>query len=186
MLQSGLQYRFRLRAENSEGYSLWSQTAAATTAATAPSSPVGLTVIGVSRTSVSLTWQQPHSDGGSPVTDYQVQLQAKSKVAAASLGSDWNIIFDGSAVATTFSALQAGCQYLVRVAARNTAGQGHFCIPVQLTTAPDAPLPPPVPEAEAATTVSAAESYFMAYSSITAAAKCFHEQRQAQHRIVWQ
>lgn len=158
-LQSGLHYRFRLRAENSEGYSMWSHVAAATTAATVPGSPMGLTVIGFSRNSASLTWQPPHSDGGSPVTDYQVQLQAKTKVAAAALGSDWIIIFDGAAVATTFSALQAGCQYLVRVAARNVAGQGQFCIPVQLTTASDAPLPPPVPEAEAAITVSCCRAW---------------------------
>lgn len=154
LLQSGLQYRVRVRAENSEGYSLWSHVASATTAATVPASPIGLTVIGMSRTSASLRWQPPVSDGGSPVTGYQVQLQPKTKVAAEELGSDWIIIFDGEAVATTFSALQAGCQYLVRVAARNTAGQGQFCIPLQVTTAPDVPLRPPLPEGEPAATVS--------------------------------
>lgn len=153
-VQSGLPYRFRVRAENSEGYSLWSHVASATTAATVPACPAGLAVIGVTRTSASLTWQPPSSDGGSPVTAYQVQLQAKTKAAAAALGSDWIIIYEGSAVATTFSALQAGCHYMVRVAARNSAGQGQFCLPLQLTTAPDVPLHPPKPEGEPAATVS--------------------------------
>jgi hypothetical protein len=83
----------------------------------------------------------------------QVQLLAKTKVAAAALGSDWVIIFDGAAVATTFSALQPGCEYMVRVAARNAAGQGSFSMPLRLTTASDVPLQPPMPEAEPAATV---------------------------------
>eukprot|EP00879_Flechtneria_rotunda_P003440 GHRR01003669.1.p1 GENE.GHRR01003669.1~~GHRR01003669.1.p1 ORF type:complete len:1144 (+),score=472.39 GHRR01003669.1:203-3634(+) len=151
-LQSGLQYRCRLRAENSEGYSMWSANATATTAATVPSSPVGLAVVGKSRTSVTLTWKPPSSDGGSLVTAYQVQLQAKTKVAAASLGNDWIIIYDSTALATTFSALQGGCQYLVRVAARNAAGQGQYCLPLQLCTAEDTPMAPAMPEANVAAT----------------------------------
>jgi hypothetical protein len=83
----------------------------------------------------------------------QVQLLAKTKVAAAALGSDWVIIFDGAAVATTFSALQPGCEYMVRVAARNAAGQGSYSLPLRLTTASDVPLQPPMPEAEPAATV---------------------------------
>lgn len=151
-LQSGLNYRFRLRTENSEGYSMWSTAVAAATAATTPGCPTGLAAVGINRSSVTLTWQPPSSDGGSQVLAYQVQLLAKTKVAAAALGSDWVIIFDGAAVATTFSALQPGCEYMVRAAARNAAGQGSFCMPLRLTTAPDVPLQPPKPEAEAAAT----------------------------------
>ncbi|KAF8059974.1 FNDC3B [Scenedesmus sp. PABB004] len=146
-LASGLTYRIRLRAENSEGVSLWSPVVAATTAATVPASPTGLGVVGITRTSVTVAWQPPHADGGSPVQGFQVQLQAKTKVAAAELGPDWIIIFDGSALATTFAALQPGCQYSLRVAARNGAGQGQFSVPLHVTTAPDAPLAPPTPEA---------------------------------------
>jgi hypothetical protein len=69
------------------------------------------------------------------------------------LGNDWIIIFEGCSSATTFSALQPGCQYLVRVAAQNAAGQGQFCLPLQLTTAADVPLPPSLSEAEIAATV---------------------------------
>lgn len=84
----------------------------------------------------------------------QVQLMGKTKVAVAALGSDWMVIFDGPAVATTFSALQPGCEYMVRVAARNAAGQGAFSIPLHLTTAPDVPLAPVTAETDAAATVS--------------------------------
>jgi hypothetical protein len=55
-----------------EGYSLWSAVSSATTAATAPGSPVGLVVVGINRSSVTLAWQPPAHDGGSAVQAYQV------------------------------------------------------------------------------------------------------------------
>lgn len=83
----------------------------------------------------------------------QVQLQAKTKVAVQQLGADWLVIYDGPSTATTFSALQPGCQYMFRVAAANSAGQGQFCVPMQLTTAADAPMAPDPPEGKPSSTV---------------------------------
>jgi hypothetical protein len=105
-LASGLPYRFRLRALNSEGSSLWSPVNTATTSATTPSSPVGLAALGTTRTSISLAWRPPSNDGGSDVLNYLVQLQAKAKAAAAELGPDWILIYNGPATACTFSGLQ--------------------------------------------------------------------------------
>ncbi|KAI8476074.1 MAG: fibronectin type III [Monoraphidium minutum] len=151
-LKSGLPYRFRLQAENTEGRSFWSTPAAATTAATAPSIPVGLAVMGVSQTSVTLAWQPPASSGGSPVTGYEVQLQAVTRAARDVLGDDWLIVYDGDSTATTFSALQPGCSYMARVSARNAAGSSPFSIAVQVTAAPDVPAPPALPDAEVGST----------------------------------
>ena len=61
-----------------------------------------------------------------------MQLQAKSRAALDVLGPDWLIIYEGQAAACTFSALLAGCSYLVRVAAQNAAGQGSFSMPLQV------------------------------------------------------
>jgi hypothetical protein len=110
--------------------------------------------MGVSRTSVTLNWQPPHSTGGSPVTGYQVQLQAVTRAAVEVLGGDWLIVYDGPSTATTFSALQAGCSYMARVSARNRAGASPYGIALKFATAPDVPAPPPVPCAEVESTVS--------------------------------
>jgi len=126
----------------------------ATTCAVAPSIPTALAVMSVSQTSVTLNWQPPLTTGGSPVTGYEVQLQAVTRAAAEVLGSDWMIVYDGPSTATTFSALQAGCSYIARVSARNVAGTGAFCNALRFSTAPDAPAAPPEPDAEGDATVS--------------------------------
>ncbi len=77
----------------------------------------------------------------------QVQLQAKTAVARTALGTDWVVVHDGPATATTFAALMPGCAYLARVAARNQAGCGQFCMPLLLTAASDVPLAPETPQA---------------------------------------
>jgi hypothetical protein len=137
-----------------EGRSFWSPPGLATTAATGPSIPVGLTVMGTSRTSVTLSWQEPASSGGSPVTGYEVQLQAATRAARDVLGDDWLIIYSGPSTATTFSALQPGCSYMARVSARNAAGASPFSIAVQFSTSPDVPVAPAVPDTEVDCTVS--------------------------------
>jgi hypothetical protein len=78
-VQSGVTYRVRVRAENSEGVGLWSPNSTATTAATVPGSPLGLAAAGVHRTAVTLTWQAPGSDGGSPVLSYQVRYYSRAR-----------------------------------------------------------------------------------------------------------
>lgn len=128
----------------------------ATTAATSPSAPTALTVMGASRSSVTLAWQPPASSGGSPVVAYEVQLQAVTRAAREVLGDDWLIIYDGPSTATTFSALHPGCTYMARVCARNAAGRGPFTIAAQVVSAPDAPAAPLIPEAEVDSTVRGA------------------------------
>jgi hypothetical protein len=47
----------------------------ATTSATTPGPPGGLSLMGSNRTSITLAWQRPAHDGGSPVLGYQVRRQ---------------------------------------------------------------------------------------------------------------
>ncbi|KAG1670997.1 hypothetical protein FOA52_014239 [Chlamydomonas sp. UWO 241] len=149
-LRSGVRYQFRLLAENSEGKSMWSGPAVATTAAVAPGSPVGTTVVAPKagdavRNSATLSWRAPHDDGGSPVTGYEVHLQAKCRSAIEHMDSEWLCIFEGDAHACTISALRAGCTYRARVRARSAAGWGLPCAAIDVVTGadvPDAPEPP--------------------------------------------
>mmetsp|Transcript_36950 Transcript_36950/g.82146 ORF Transcript_36950/g.82146 Transcript_36950/m.82146 type:complete len:1201 (+) Transcript_36950:117-3719(+) len=150
-LRSGLQYRFRVKAENDEGRSMWSQPAVATTAAVPPASPCGLTVVGATRAAATLKWNPPDDAGGSRVVVYEVQLQAKGRAAVEHMGNDWLRIFEGDAQACTINSLRAGCTYRARVRARNAAGWGQFSVPVDVATAagvPEAPEPPNIGHVE--------------------------------------
>jgi 5'-nucleotidase len=109
--------------------------------------------MGVNRTSVTLAWQPPAGDGGAPITGYQVQLQAVTRAARTELGAEWLIVYDGPSTATAFSALHAGCSYMARVSATNSAGASPFSAAVQFVTSPDVPAAPPVPDAEVDATV---------------------------------
>eukprot|EP00198_Chlamydomonas_reinhardtii_P010739 XP_001700076.1 predicted protein [Chlamydomonas reinhardtii] len=141
-LKPGQAYRFRLRADNDEGKSMWSSTASLSTGAAPPDSPVALQVVTAGRTSATMAWRTPDDDGGSKVVAFGVELQAKSKAATACMGSDWLKIFEGEAHACTINSLRPGCAYRVRVRARNVVGWGQWALPVDLTTASDAPEVP--------------------------------------------
>ncbi|KAG2434770.1 hypothetical protein HXX76_007655 [Chlamydomonas incerta] len=141
-LKPGQVYRFRLRADNDEGKSMWSSTAALSTGAAPPDSPVALQVVTAGRTSATMAWRTPDDDGGSKVVAFGVELQAKSKAATACMGNDWLKIFEGEAHACTINSLRPGCAYRVRVRARNAVGWGQWALPVDLTTAADAPEVP--------------------------------------------
>ncbi|GIL82863.1 hypothetical protein Vretifemale_11765 [Volvox reticuliferus] len=138
-LKPGTVYRFRLRADNDEGKSMWSMISATMTGAAPPDSPVALQVVTPLSTSATLAWSAPENDYGSKVVAYEVELQAMSRAAVACMGSSWLKIFEGEALACTINSLCPGCAYLVRVRARNSAGWGDWAVPVSLTTAPDVP-----------------------------------------------
>ncbi|GLI67326.1 hypothetical protein VaNZ11_011513, partial [Volvox africanus] len=141
-LKPGTLYRFRLRADNDEGKSMWSTISAIMTGAAPPDSPVALQVVTPLTTSATLAWSAPENDYGSKVVAYEVELQAMSRAAVACMGSSWLKIFEGEALACTINSLCPGCAYMVRVRARNSAGWGDWAVPVSLTTAPDVPEVP--------------------------------------------
>ena len=73
--------------------------------------------------SVRLTWAAPTSNGGSPITDYVVQ------VGHAGV---WRTINDGVRATTgyTVTGLSSGVTYRFRVAARNGAGMSSYSVVV--------------------------------------------------------
>ena len=71
-LDNGTQYYVRVRAINDVGEGLWSTPPASATPAAAPGVPREMT-IEPGNQKLTVTWQPPADDGGSPVTGYLVQ-----------------------------------------------------------------------------------------------------------------
>lgn len=87
-----------------QGKGSWSSIATTQTAAAPPDSPSMPAVMGSNRTSVSIRWQPPEADGGSPVTSYEVELRPKTKAGLASMTDEWltvyQVIFDSHCMVT--------------------------------------------------------------------------------------
>ena len=82
--------------ELQEGKGQWSSTVTAQTAAVPPDSPSMPTVMGSNRTSVSIRWQAPEADGGSAVSNYEVELRPKSKASLAHMTDEWLTVYQVS------------------------------------------------------------------------------------------
>ena len=54
------------------------------------------TVMGSNRTSVSIRWQAPESDGGAAVSSYEVELRPKSKASLAGMTDEWLTVYQVS------------------------------------------------------------------------------------------
>ncbi|MEM9045338.1 MAG: fibronectin type III domain-containing protein [Pseudomonadota bacterium] len=74
---------------------------------------------------VTLSWLAP-SDGGSPLTDYLIEVDS---------GSGFSVLSDGTGVSTSFvhTGLVNGTQYTYRVAATNSIGVGAASAPASAT-----------------------------------------------------
>ncbi|KAJ9515995.1 hypothetical protein QJQ45_016818 [Haematococcus lacustris] len=144
-LRPGHMYRFRLRADNDEGCSFWSELLVAGTAASAPGPPQGLSSSSVTQSQATVCWGPPLDSGGAPPHSYQVELQALSQPAAEMMGSEWLRIFEGPGTACAINSLRPGCAYRLRLRCANTSGWGSWSQPLQLHTAPDVPDAPGAP-----------------------------------------
>lgn len=147
-LRSGLSYRFRVKAENSEGISQWSPVCLAQTAATAPLAPPPPFRENSTHSSITITWRPPEYDGGSPLFGYEVEIQPKSEPAKrdfAKSENKWVRVYEGKDTMHTLGSLRAGCTYRVRVRAMNCIGAGAYSFPADLATSPASPEAPGAP-----------------------------------------
>ena len=81
-----------------------------------PSAPVNVGVTGADAGLISLAWDPPKSDGGSPVTGYIVEV-------CNSTESTWQKVpVDGSVLSLDLTDLKEGDFYFIRVFAKNEAG----------------------------------------------------------------
>lgn len=49
--------------------------------------------MGSNRTSVSIRWDAPVEDGGSAISNYEVELRPKSKLALEGISNEWVIVY---------------------------------------------------------------------------------------------
>jgi hypothetical protein len=108
---------------------------------TVPGLPTGVTAAAGSQQAL-VSWSPPSSNGGTPITGYDVEYSANG-------GSSWtsaSTAFHTSAATTeTVSGLANGTAYVFRVAAINAIGTGGYsaasasATPAPSTTAPGAP-----------------------------------------------
>lgn len=136
-LLANMRYRFEVRVHNVSGCGPWSHPSAGIrTKPGVPQAPSCPAIEEVGRSSMRVTWEAPHNNGGSSVASYIVRAEASSGdaecVEASFVGPPaW---LDG---------LQGNTPYTLKVAAVNAMGTSTFSLPSQPTrTGPVAPQPP--------------------------------------------
>ncbi len=117
----GSTYSFQVQAENdldvAEAFSAPSNSTFVVTGPGTPDAPTAVAGIG----EADITWLAPTTDGGSPVTDYVVEVSANS-------GASWTTVSDAVSAATsaTVTGLTNGSTYVFRIAAANAYSTGSF------------------------------------------------------------
>ena len=110
---------YRVSAINREGVGRASRAASATTDATVPAAPTGLTATAVTSTRIDLFWLAPAYDGGAAVTGYRIEVSED--------GTAWtDLVVNSGSRATAFShtGLLPGSTRHYRVSAINRVGPG--------------------------------------------------------------
>lgn len=76
------------------------------------------------------TWAKPADDGGSPITDYDVEYRVGNS------GGFTDAVYDGAGTSHTMTGLSQSAEYQVRVRAINRAGVGGWSYPATGSTEP--------------------------------------------------
>ena len=111
---------YRVSAINTNGAGVPSNVDSATTDATAPGAPTGLTATASGTTAIDLSWSAPGSTGGSAITGYKIEVSSDG-------GSSWSdLVANTSNTTTTYAhtGLASGDTRHYRVSAINTNGTG--------------------------------------------------------------
>ena len=137
-LTNGQTYYYQVSAVNAAGEGPRSAEVSATPTApaTVPSAPQNLQAV-AGNAQVTLAWQAPASDGGSPITNYNVYRRTTS-------GGESLLTTVGNVLTYTDSGLTNGQTYYYQVSAVNAVGEGPksneaSATPAAPMTAPSAP-----------------------------------------------
>jgi hypothetical protein len=124
-LQPGTTYGYRIRACNGAGCSSWSAQASATTDATVPTAPTGVSASATGTSSIVVSW----TDASSDETGFEVQRRS---------GGAWTDVATRPADATGYSdsGLTEDTTYEYRVRACNAEGCSAWAGPASATTDP--------------------------------------------------
>ena len=119
-LTAGDTRHYRVSAINANGTGTASNVDSATTGATVPGAPTGLTATASGTTAINLSWSAPASTGGSAITGYKIEVSPNGT-------SSWtDQVADTNSTATTYAhtGLAAGDTRHYRVSAINANGTG--------------------------------------------------------------
>ena len=135
-LTNGTPYEFQVASTNAVGNSAFSSVAGPITPVAPASAPLAFLAV-AGNAQVDLSWTIPASDGGSAITDYQIQSSLNG-------GVSWTVVADAVSTATsaTVTGLVNGTTYTYRVAAITSYGLGAWSTPsspVMPMTVPTAP-----------------------------------------------
>ena len=136
---------YRVSAVNRVGPGDPSNTAEATTDATVPNAPLGLTATAKDHSQINLDWDAPGFDGGAAITGYRIEVSADA-------GTTWtNLVADTDSTVTEYShtGLNPATTRHYRVSAINEIGTGEPSNVADATTDAIAPNPPTNLEATA-------------------------------------
>lgn len=135
-------YGVRVQATNAVGSSEWSNATqgrqGSPVKSPAPEIPVAPTVLGISTSSLSVTWMAP-AQGGSRIMDYDVQYRAAGDHECVDHDNDpqtdcevrliWSDrVHNGTATTTTITGLFADTNYYARVRATNANGSSDWSL----------------------------------------------------------
>ena len=135
-LSNGLSYDVQVRATNSAGNSLWSDSAsgAPVAAAAAPAAPAALTLT-PGDGQIQVFWNAPSDNGGAAITEYQVRVllldpnderfDANADFPADSSARPATLI-TSTTIGVLLTNLANGVHHIVDVRARNSAGYGPW------------------------------------------------------------
>ncbi|MCU1370617.1 MAG: Alkaline phosphatase [Ilumatobacteraceae bacterium] len=115
-LTNGTAYTFKVAATTTAGTGASSTASPAITPRTVPGAPTAVTGT-PGDTAVSLSWNTPASDGGSPITGYTVTPSIGATAQTP-------VVFNSTATAQSITGLTNGTAYTFKVKATNAAGTG--------------------------------------------------------------
>ncbi len=138
---AGPSVRYRVRTVNDRGHKgIWSAGVGSGQSAKTPAQPQNVTADTSGAGAITLSWEPPASDGGSPITGYQAQA------SATGTGGWSNACKTSDAAERTcdHTGLGVGAIRFYRVAARNVNGRGPWSDPPAVASTqfgvPDAPV----------------------------------------------
>uniref|UniRef100_A0A3B3Q9X0 Fibronectin type-III domain-containing protein n=1 Tax=Paramormyrops kingsleyae TaxID=1676925 RepID=A0A3B3Q9X0_9TELE len=138
------EYQFRVKAKNRYGVGppITSESVVAAYPFKVPGPPGTPQVIGFTKDTMTISWNEPVNDGGSEVIGYHIERKERNSIL-------WQKVSSALIVGNIFKSigLEAGIAYEFRVAAENIAGVGKPSKPSEPSLALDPVDPPGTPVA---------------------------------------
>ncbi|NDC47898.1 MAG: hypothetical protein EBZ61_02240 [Micrococcales bacterium] len=131
-LSPATNYSIRVAAVNADGQSGYVQ-GSLTTLGTISSAPSKPNLVSVTMNSATISWDAPAIDGGSPITNYIVEMSGG--------GSSWTLIQKETSPARSISVadLKPATKYSFRVRAVNSKGMSKVSPILSIATSPNVP-----------------------------------------------